>query len=186
MSTGGLLTSHWVITFFDDLRILGILRARSRHTWSVGKLPLHHQREKEGLVVAASSCSSLTSLRYSPLCQFGDMKAQACEPCAKRKVRCDKAEPCSNCKRRKQDHCQYPELAPEDKIKQLEALVRSLGGDPDQKLALANTNGAVPNTTTPVASTPKDSPGAGIPTNDSRSKDPIIVEEDGQQQYLES
>ena len=60
------------------------------------------------------------------------MSTQACMPCAKRKVRCDRADPCcSNCKRRKQDKCVYPELSPNDRIKRLEALVRSLGGDPE-------------------------------------------------------
>lgn len=59
------------------------------------------------------------------------MKTQACEPCAKRKVRCDKGEPCSNCKRRKQDSCTYSEASPADRIRRLEAFVRNLGGDPN-------------------------------------------------------
>ena len=35
-------------------------------------------------------------------------KALSCLPCAKRKVRCDRLEPCSHCKRRKRDVCEYP------------------------------------------------------------------------------
>jgi hypothetical protein len=32
----------------------------------------------------------------------------SCVPCAKRKVRCDKRQPCSHCKRRTKDVCEYP------------------------------------------------------------------------------
>ncbi|KAJ3499575.1 hypothetical protein NLG97_g213 [Lecanicillium saksenae] len=58
------------------------------------------------------------------------MKNQACEPCAKRKVRCDRADPtCSNCKRRKTDRCQYPEPSSDERIKRLEEIIHTLGGD---------------------------------------------------------
>jgi hypothetical protein len=51
------------------------------------------------------------------------MKAQVCEPCAKRKVRCDRAEPsCSNCKRRKHDRCVYPDNSLHERIKCLETV----------------------------------------------------------------
>lgn len=69
-------------------------------------------------------------------------KAVSCIPCAKRKVRCDVGQPCSNCKRRKNDVCTYPvsvqrvtasESNSEDsmqRIERLEEYIRSLGGDP--------------------------------------------------------
>ena len=120
------------------------------------------------------------------------MRSQACQPCAKRKVGCDKTEPCSNCKRRKQD-CNYPELSPGERIKQLEAIVRALGGSPDDYYkqhdgASASQHG------TEFSAAPSIQPGSKTrseiqrPTglDDSRSKDPLILEEDGQQDYLES
>ena len=64
-----------------------------------------------------------------------------CIPCAKRKVRCDKLQPCSHCKRRKEDVCEYPPLGsvrtsrPEDhagRIEKLERYIRSVGGDPKE------------------------------------------------------
>lgn len=55
------------------------------------------------------------------------MKTPACEPCARRKVKCDRALPrCSNCKRRRRDRCVFPETSATDRIKQLEETVRSL------------------------------------------------------------
>lgn len=58
------------------------------------------------------------------------MKGQACDPCAKRKVRCDRGDPtCSNCKRRRQDRCVYPDLLPSQRIKQLEETIRMLRAD---------------------------------------------------------
>lgn len=63
--------------------------------------------------------------------QPSSVKLPACLSCAKRKVRCNKEEPCSNCKRRKTDHCTYPGLSPQERVKKYAALVRSLGGDPD-------------------------------------------------------
>lgn len=65
----------------------------------------------------------------------------SCIPCAKRKVRCDKLQPCCHCKRRKYDTCVYPvvnEVANARlegyarRIEELERCVRSLGGDPNQ------------------------------------------------------
>ena len=66
-----------------------------------------------------------------PAKQTNATKAQACLPCAKRKVRCDREEPCGNCKRRKNDQCTYNEVSPAERLKKLEALVRNLGGDPE-------------------------------------------------------
>lgn len=69
----------------------------------------------------------------------------SCTPCAKRKVRCDRLQPCCHCKRRPQDNCVYPEpttasaahdhrLADDAsaRIEKLERYIRSLGGDPEQ------------------------------------------------------
>ena len=116
------------------------------------------------------------------------MSAQACEPCAKRKVRCDKGDPCQNCKRRKTDQCIYPDTSPFERIKKLEALVKSLGGDPDGDLDRS------PGINRPLAKSPaKDlHRQQGQPqekasrSSEGRSRDPVIVEEDGQSFYLES
>lgn len=58
-------------------------------------------------------------------------KRVSCIPCAKRKVRCNRQEPCAHCKRRKIEDCIYPDESPAARIKYLEALVRHLGHDPD-------------------------------------------------------
>lgn len=114
------------------------------------------------------------------------MKNQACEPCAKREVRCDKEEPCANRKRRKKDHCSYPEVLPSDRISNLEALVRSLGGDPegDARQTSQRTQ-AVPSLARgharPLASNKDENA-----LNEGKARDPVILEEDGQPYYLES
>jgi hypothetical protein len=101
--------------------------------------------------------------------------SQACRPCSKRKVRCDRLEPCSNCKRRKTDQCTYPPSTPSDRIRQLESLVRELGGN-----LVANEQ--------PAAAAPRlVTERSGInASSELRSNDPIIIEEDGEVQYLES
>ncbi|KAF2670825.1 hypothetical protein BT63DRAFT_202494 [Microthyrium microscopicum] len=67
-------------------------------------------------------------------------KLVSCMPCAKRKVRCDRLQPCSHCKRRKQETCKYPDSeGVKDqrirdqavRIKKLEEYVRHLGGGPN-------------------------------------------------------
>ncbi|MCJ1309068.1 hypothetical protein MMC25_002723 [Agyrium rufum] len=73
-------------------------------------------------------------------------KPISCINCAKRKVRCDRLQPCSHCKRRKEDTCEYPaiknnvSLTPlveglvkqqQERIDQLEQIIRRTGGDPD-------------------------------------------------------
>ena len=58
------------------------------------------------------------------------MRSQACVPCAKRKIRCNREEPCFNCQR-KQQECVYPDDHSNERIKQLEALVHRLAGDPN-------------------------------------------------------
>ena len=64
-----------------------------------------------------------------------------CTPCTKRKVRCDKRQPCYHCRRRKGDVCVYPtqrangpqsgltDVSPH--TEKLYAYIRRLGGDPD-------------------------------------------------------
>lgn len=68
-------------------------------------------------------------------------KAVSCIPCAKRKVRCDKLQPCCHCRRRQHDECVYPELnlahsgqleQQAKRIERLEQYIRSLGGDPKE------------------------------------------------------
>ncbi|KAK9781353.1 hypothetical protein SCARD494_14126 [Seiridium cardinale] len=114
------------------------------------------------------------------------MRTQACEPCAKRKVRCDREEPCSNCKRRKQDRCSYAELPPVDRIRKLEDLVRSLGGSPEDADApriRARSTGSSPAAAANLS--PHGRQGLAS-SSDKSSKDPVILEEDGQQYYIES
>lgn len=114
------------------------------------------------------------------------MKDQACEPCAKRKVRCDKGEPCSNCKRRKQDQCTYQEASPFDRIKKLEALVQRLGGDPQNDVQCAGKpTGKAPSPSKSRHHLQHDRQEKASFT-ESRSKDPVVLEEDGQSFYLES
>ncbi|KAG5744811.1 hypothetical protein H9Q70_012485 [Fusarium xylarioides] len=99
------------------------------------------------------------------------MRPQACEPCAKRKVKCDRAEPpCSNCKRRKGDVCTYPEVSPFERIRKLEEAVRALGGDP-------------------LSDTPERLRGKSVmnsPREGSNAETPIIVQEEGKSVYHES
>ena len=64
-----------------------------------------------------------------------------CTPCAKRKVRCDKRQPCYHCRRRKGDVCVYPTRRTDEPqsglrnvsphIERLHNYIRRLGGDPD-------------------------------------------------------
>lgn len=74
--------------------------------------------------------------------QRSGKKPVNCIPCAKRKVKCDKEQPCGHCKRRKGDVCEYPDpntgfgragsaeaQASASRIEKLEQYVRRLGGD---------------------------------------------------------
>lgn len=115
------------------------------------------------------------------------MKTQACDPCAKRKVRCDRNEPCSNCKRRKQDHCTYADISPAEKIKLLEAQVRSLGGDPSNLIQAGGTLAEA----SQRPSTNQEQGGIRINQTPTRhigpkATDPVLREEEGQLFYLES
>ncbi|THW13509.1 hypothetical protein D6D24_06007 [Aureobasidium pullulans] len=109
------------------------------------------------------------------------MSNQACEPCARRKVRCDKQQPCSNCKRRKQDQCTYPEAAPTDRVKRLESLVRSLGGDPNSDGSRTPKRARLGPSPVETQSNDRD---AGASTESERGQ-PILVEQDGQSYYVE-
>lgn len=83
----------------------------------------------------------------------------SCIPCAKRKVRCDRSKPCSHCRRRRGDICEYPipitssrnnsrstlpDTAQSKRIENLEQYIRSLGHDPNQA--------SIPSPTTPSES----------------------------------
>jgi hypothetical protein len=108
------------------------------------------------------------------------MSSQACEPCSRRKVRCDKQQPCSNCKRRKQDQCIYPEATPIDRIKKLESLVKSLGGDPsveDSRPQKRVRTGPSP-TETQDAQDARD-------TTEAERGQPIMLEQNGESYYVE-
>ena len=113
------------------------------------------------------------------------MRSQACQPCAKRKVRCDREDPCANCKRRKQDQCIYAEVSPNERIRQLEALVSSLGGGADyttpQDHEQAKRKAASLSTRLREPSNKVDGD-ALIQTG----TNPMIVNENGESVYLES
>ncbi|KAI5196002.1 hypothetical protein E4T39_07980 [Aureobasidium subglaciale] len=109
------------------------------------------------------------------------MSSQACEPCARRKVRCDKQQPCSNCKRRKQDQCTYPEAAPADRIKQLESLVKSLGGDPNDDESRTPKRAR----TGPSPAELQSGRDEARATDETERGEPVLVEQDGQSYYVE-
>jgi hypothetical protein len=99
---------------------------------------------------------------------------QACRPCARRKVRCDRLEPCSNCKRRTTDRCTYPASTPSDRIRQLESLVQELSHNTIDSLRSPR-----------VAQSESEHNGEVSPA-EMRSNDPVITKENGVLQYLES
>jgi hypothetical protein len=121
--------------------------------------------------------------RISCVHQMTMTQLQACRPCAKRKVRCDRTVPCSNCKRRKNDHCTYPSVTPPDRVRELENLVRELGGNPNSAPAY----GSPLSIRSPAALAQPDLVQVSETTPaEMRSNDPIILVEDGQMHYLES
>lgn len=120
------------------------------------------------------------------------VKSVACIPCAKRKVRCDRQEPCCHCKRRKKEDCTYPDVSSPARIKQLEALVRSLGQSPDKEEGVVNVQAET--SPAPVRFPTRPSP-ARHDLSDHQSpqhiattpnNDPVIVEEGGERVYLEA
>ena len=105
------------------------------------------------------------------------MRSQACVPCAKRKVRCDREEPCSNCQRKRQG-CVYPDDHSNERIKQLEALVRRLGGDPEHSAHAIET----PSEAKPPQ--PQEQGLRQIP--EAHGNDSVIVQEQNESLYLET
>jgi len=105
------------------------------------------------------------------------MKSHACEPCARRKVKCNREEPCSNCNRRKQDQCVYVDLSATDRIKELEALVH--------KLQSQSTAHSSPNHGEPRDAQSRGNTDGPISQN---GTDSIMLKEDGQGEavYVES
>lgn len=116
-------------------------------------------------------------------------KRVSCIPCSKRKVRCDRQEPCAHCKRRKIENCTYPDESPAARIKHLEALVRSLGRDPDADCV--DGNALTPES--PATAVPRARPSHRDERVDYRSparvapdSNPVIAENGGERVYLES
>jgi hypothetical protein len=99
---------------------------------------------------------------------------QACRPCARRKVRCDRLEPCANCKRRTTDRCTYPASTPSDRIRQLENLVQELS------------HNTVDSRRSPRISQSESEHIGEVSPTEMRSNDPVITNENGVLQYLES
>lgn len=129
-----------------------------------------------------------------------------CVPCAKRKVRCDKRQPCGHCKRREEDVCVYPlqranraASRPDDysqRIEKLETYIRRLGGDPqltEQILESGEVNGKDPSTCSPTNVGDTDSsfrPKENIPPTTSTKgligRLPGLVELDEQVTYIQA
>lgn len=115
-------------------------------------------------------------------------KPVSCGPCAKRKVRCDRKEPCSNCKRRKQDHCVYPARTSDERIKQLEEAVKRLGNgsEVEDNVVTIQTRStpALVQSQAPSAQTVSSKSNEAI--NRPRQNNPIIVNDGGMTMYIES
>lgn len=89
----------------------------------------------------------MSSSRSSPDASHRGMRGYACVPCAKRKVRCDRLQPCTNCQKRPGDECVYlaplprrrgPKVSADaatlERLNKLENMVRVMGGDPDKHI----------------------------------------------------
>lgn len=111
---------------------------------------------------------------------------QACRPCAKRKVKCDLGQPCSNCSRRKTDKCVYVSVSPDERIKRLEALVKRLGGDPSTEAIIDASSTSILETPTSSSQIRADQGPSSNAQVKVGSSDPMVVETDGQSVYLES
>ena len=119
------------------------------------------------------------------------MQTQACQPCAKRKVRCDRREPCSNCKRRKQDQCVYTEVTQTERIKQLEALVRDLEARTSSEPSTSRPSESVQAESSATVDSIRAPPARQLQSSGSargyqRSTNPMLVREGGESVYLES
>ncbi|KAK6220659.1 hypothetical protein LQW54_002104 [Pestalotiopsis sp. IQ-011] len=113
------------------------------------------------------------------------MRTQACEPCAKRKVRCDREEPCSNCKRRKQDHCSYTEVSTTAEGTRKPENTRTFGSSSAGADELNRRTSSAVFLASPANTSPHETQEKAT-SADQSSKDPVIVEQDGHQYYLES
>lgn len=137
-------------------------------------------------------------------------KPVSCIPCAKRKVKCDRLQPCCHCRRRPNDQCVYPTSSETsnsqlesqaERIRQLEQYVQKLGGDlghtPEVAVdengdsamhqngiqAEANTTGGTRRQAEKLRSRPKEAPKRTNPNDHGASK--LISQEDGEN-YIES
>jgi len=119
-------------------------------------------------------------------------KAVSCISCAKRKVRCDRLEPCSNCKRRskKGDVCEYPltqpalnnyQISQQARIQQLEQYILRHGGNVDLSDQTAST---------PTRGTKRSYDDTRHTTETSEAMAPhlraTLVEQDKQSTYVEA
>jgi hypothetical protein len=134
----------------------------------------------------------------------------SCVPCAKRKVRCDRAKPCSHCRRRRGDVCEYPipigaswnnntgrvplERMQSERIARLEQYIRSLGRDPDQAAqgTIANPTGSnerlIPSDVpSQNVKRQRDGSSCTVPAAGSRNSEQArLVEHDEQTTYIEA
>jgi hypothetical protein len=127
-------------------------------------------------------------------------KPISCMPCAKRKVRCDKLQPCCHCKRRQQDTCVYPEFGRVDsqyvreqavRIGKLEEYVRILGGNPNElnvRAQLDSTQVDQAHEQVSVVSSKLTKAGPDFVSRTQRSTQitPKLVENDGESTYIET
>lgn len=108
----------------------------------------------------------------------------SCAPCAKRKVRCDRKEPCSNCKRRKNDHCVYPVTTTNARVRQFETVGTKYRYSPE------HTEDVTPRQVrgSPTASQvqPLDNRSQNENASPFPGDDPLIVRDRGSIVYLES
>jgi hypothetical protein len=139
----------------------------------------------------------------------------SCVPCAKRKVRCDRSQPCSHCRRRGRDVCEYPlaigasRMNPQsfllnrmqsERIERLEQYIRSIGRDPDEvaqstnsTLKTSNEHHISNNAPVAVSSIPKqkvngqqDGSSCTTTTRSQINEQARLVEHDEQMTYIEA
>jgi Zn(2)-Cys(6) binuclear cluster domain-containing protein len=127
-------------------------------------------------------------------------KPISCRPCAKRKVRCDRLQPCCHCKRRKQDTCVYPEFGGVSdqlireqavRIERLEEYVRVLGGNPNESNVRARLESTQVDKPHEQMSAVSSRPTKGGPALVRRTQRPTqttsrLVENDGDLTYIET
>lgn len=140
------------------------------HLWSAQTASILASRLLTNLSKTCKCCIRNRELRMQAL-----RMTSSCLSCAKRKVRCDRLKPCSHCKRRKGDVCEYPvsistliknlqktpssaSTVQSERIEILERYIRNLGHDPDKVAQNSLTNPTVSNVN--EHSEPKDLPGS--------------------------